>query len=419
MRPIAVPPPLGAAGRTQVRSASSVLSPADAVTGIAFLVFYAALASWLLVRPGTVVALGHNVVFGTDTADRLALLTQPGAPRPLPMLLMHPALFHVWRPLALLLTRLFAHFMSTGAARLRAVELIVLVPMTLGAWSMLQLGRRFEAPRLPLAMLLLVYLGFTVNAVAVMPEHWGISMGLFPVILWLYTGPRTLARTAWLVFSCLLLAATTITNSVFGGAVVLLLVLERRPLRWLVPRVLLAAVITLPIARHLAGTLRYSRNVRSFWNMRLVHQPLAALSAMLFGVVAPAVGPLPRVAPERDHLTLTYMPLTWHGYSWLQAVGGAAWLVLLGVAAWRALSGAQTRSIALLLVGWVLGNLILHNLWGDEFFLYSPHWAWALMALAVLGARRLDGRFVAAAAILTLSAECLTLWQIGSLLHGF
>jgi len=31
---------------------------------------------------------------------------------------------------------------------------------------------------------------------------------------------------------------------------------------------------------------------------------------------------------------------------------------------------------------------VFHNVWGDELFLYAPHWSWALMALVILGARR-------------------------------
>ena len=48
---------------------------------------------------------------------------------------------------------------------------------------------------------------------------------------------------------------------------------------------------------------------------------------------------------------------------------------------------------------------MLHTVWGDELFLYTPHWSWALFGLVLLGAGRLPLRFVAAMCLATAPAQ--------------
>lgn len=61
-------------------------------------------------------------------------------------------------------------------------------------------------------------------------------------------------------------------------------------------------------------------------------------------------------------------------------------------------------------------NLLFHNMWGDEFFLFSPHWSWALMLVVLLGSRGLPVWTVAPAALLMLPGQLSTLDAIRRLL---
>jgi hypothetical protein len=61
---------------------------------------------------------------------------------------------------------------------------------------------------------------------------------------------------------------------------------------------------------------------------------------------------------------------------------------------------------------WVLFNALLHNVWGDEFFLYSPHWAWALMAVVMLGVRRAWPGWVVAVTLAIIPGQLQTISQI-------
>jgi hypothetical protein len=63
-------------------------------------------------------------------------------------------------------------------------------------------------------------------------------------------------------------------------------------------------------------------------------------------------------------------------------------------------------------LGWLLFNVVLHNIWGDEFVLYSPHWSWALMAIVILGARDLSRRFIAAIVVPVVASQIYTLFAI-------
>ena len=69
----------------------------------------------------------------------------------------------------------------------------------------------------------------------------------------------------------------------------------------------------------------------------------------------------------------------------------------------------QGARILWLTAPWVAFNLIFHNLWGDEFFLYSPHWSWCLGAVLLAGARRLPPWLVVLLAVPLIVGQVATL----------
>jgi hypothetical protein len=100
----------------------------------------------------------------------------------------------------------------------------------------------------------------------------------------------------------------------------------------------------------------------------------------------------------------------------VQSAGAVLWIGLLLSCTWRAFRDRSIRHLVWLPAGWVLFSLVFHNLWGDELFLYAPHWSWGLMALVLLGGRRLS--LVTAAAFVVPIAACqvYTLLRIRDLL---
>jgi hypothetical protein len=68
-------------------------------------------------------------------------------------------------------------------------------------------------------------------------------------------------------------------------------------------------------------------------------------------------------------------------------------------------------------MAWIGFNLVFHNLWGDEFFLYSPHWVWALLTLVMLGIGRLRLRFAVPLVAFIVIGQITTLLTIGDMLR--
>jgi hypothetical protein len=88
----------------------------------------------------------------------------------------------------------------------------------------------------------------------------------------------------------------------------------------------------------------------------------------------------------------------------LNVVHGAAWLALLGVAA-AGLRRPPREPLALALAAWLALHAALHFVFGVSLFLYSAQWAFAVAALAAVGAyRRLGASPALVAAALGLAA---------------
>jgi hypothetical protein len=150
--------------------------------------------------------------------------------------------------------------------------------------------------------------------------------------------------------------------------------------------------------------------------------PSAALTygALLF--VYPIVAPEPRLVSEnawngarapRGGLMLSYDPWSIGDLRGYFGIAAAAWLVLLGCA-WKAMRSGTAASLLKLLACWIVLNVAFHVAWGDEPFLYTPHWAFALFFVALLGARQLSSRFTQAIAGALLIQQVITLASIRS-----
>jgi hypothetical protein len=404
--------------------AASRMAPATlAVAFICFVVFVA-ISRYLLVAPDTVVTLRNNVIFETDSGVRLRYLTNPSEWAVTRLeLVEHPALFLVWKPLGLLLTTLFGLVLSSGRAAVLAAQTLVCAAAAVGAASLHSIARRHAGPALAIVPVVL-FVFATSTVLLVVPEQWAFSTGLMLLTLSLLTrpGPFSRGRLVTIALLCALIASTTITNIVFAvvfGAVAGVPLLRRSGIR-LPDRKWLAIIGTAcaVVAIVAAALLIRLPQVAGFLNMRLVEQPVRALEYMAFGLVGPIVGPAPHRNIIREHIALSYEPVSFAMYQPIQWIGVVAWAVLLGMCVVAALRGRETRSIGVLLLAWVGWNLVFHNLWGDEFFLYSPHWAWALTTLVALGLRRIPVRVALTLGAAVLLAQVASLFIIGNVLRS-
>ena len=436
-----------------------------ALIGGAAVLWFTLLSGWLGVKPGAVLLTRQNVFFNSDTntwVDEIARQHAPSASTRV----IHPLEVFIWRPPYQVLNGLLRVVLPQDRAELLAARLLVALVAGTGvgflAWLALTLG--MELPQC--LLLFAMYLLFTSSSTIALPEHFGLSNGLLSIafVVPIMTANRRV-RTAALAVLAVLCGGTTLTNILYPLSAIyqwgLGSVRARRA-------VVLAVVLTVPIAiflfvdsrkvvllytdadkdiasrvailpAHVPGitrwylkTTRIHGHVGDFLNLRLVRHPLDAAVYSVYALVTPAVGPPPAVRTTKGRAMVTYesgRPLHWdpNGFfsgsdslylrDWgVQGAGAVLWIGLLLSCAWRAFHDRSIRRLVWLPAGWILFSLVFHNLWGDELFLYAPHWSWALMALVLLGARRLSLGTVASFVIPIAVCQVYTLLRIRDLL---
>lgn len=361
------------------------------------------LSGTLGVRPGTAVTSRVDVVFGSDLSDRVHNLSgSTDATRELrerPYSVSHPLLNQLWgTPGGWLERRLRPHY--PGESHLIAARILVALVAgcgiaAMGGVAIVSVGWR----ALPL---LAIYLLFSVQVLVSLPEHMGLSNGALSLAFAAALPPLTRWRTAGLIVGGGAAAATTITN-----AAAPLLAIACRPaivdrathlltplLRWRAA-VIVGVVATLAAATLVVGQIRARDTVVTrFINVRLAQGAPAIVNVLTAVTVYPAVAPSPRItgAPHDRHLS--YEPLSLRDFDVINGTGAIAWLVLLVVSVRRAWTTTRPREIVLMPLGWLVFNTLFHSVWGDEFFLYTPHWSWALMGLVMLGVGGLSAPLV-------------------------
>jgi hypothetical protein len=388
-----------------------------ATIGLCAVIWFLVLSGWLGVTPGGVMTTRYNILFSSDTS--IWINTMVGD-TPLPVQYAHPLQVVFWRPPCLVLYHLLKIFLPPEYAAVFATRLLVAIIGGIGVGFLALLALHNGAKITQCLLLFIMYLLFTCNSTAALPEHFGISAGLLSVAFVIpFLIASALTRTVILAVLAAFIGGTTITNTLFPVAY--LAHLSIRSVRVKIALILAAIPVSL------GGTLflyRASDSIHSFisryLNLRLIHDPLGACVYTIFALIGPVIGPVPRVLRVPGWDMVSYEPghaALQLNYSWMQAIGVVAWVVLLIICVSRGLKEDRIRPYVLFLLGWFLFNTMFHNIWGDEFILYSPHWAWALMALVILGARDLSRTFIATIFVSVVASQIYSLLAIKAALQ--
>jgi hypothetical protein len=75
-------------------------------------------------------------------------------------------------------------------------------------------------------------------------------------------------------------------------------------------------------------------------------------------------------------------------------------------------AGTEARTALAVLALWICGNILVHLLWGDEMFMYSPHWSWALAAIPLLAAKWVPLPALAGISMTIAVGQAATLFQV-------
>jgi hypothetical protein len=401
---------------------------AAALAGLGTALAWWAVSSTLLVHPGRPMAARTDVFFQSDAGGIVADAVVNNTERSRGT---HPLLYPACTRPLYELGGLLAPLVPREATATYGSRAIVNAGAGLGiavlAHALLLRGlswRRLAAA----APVLWLGSGFTLAAI---PDHFGLGLGTLAAAFGFYLRDWPVRRKAIaLALVALLAFGITVTNVLFP-TLLLAAVLVRAGLpRWCYLAALFLGFFGAGSAFAFVQSrpdlqARIGERVEMYLTWNLTRNPGLAAVRTFRGTVDAAVAPTPSVSAESNLSglpMLTYQPPgvpypAWP-YDAPRSFAAACWLALLTIGIATGLRHRPDREPLLLLWLWVSFNAVLHNIWGDEYFLYSPHYAWALLAAAVLGWSRQSGRIFTGLCLGTAAGASLTLLEVRSALLG-
>ncbi len=404
-------------------SARHIVEATVAITAVVWLFI---LSGWLDVAPGRPITSRVDVIFSADVSRWLQGLD---GQLPIEFSLRHPlkwfTILPLGRALVILATPVFGH----AAALVLTGRLLNALAGGFGIACLFRATRGADGVRIGTWVALSVYLLFSSMAMVALPEHFGISSGALSLVFLLalrFDQPGQ--KTKVMLPTAILVGGFTLTNGLYALGILATTFLERWGIkrRWYVPMAAIVMVVGLTaivaLGARVAGRVRGQRSqVMVTTNLRLIRHPAAAVVYAVHGLLDPVVAPslhlaaVPYVPGNAPGLTLE--PLHVGGYGRMTAVAVIAWALLLALSIRACFRDESGRRILWLTVPWLVFNLIFHNLWGDEFFLYTPHWSWCLGALLLAGAQRLPTWPVTLLAVPIMLGQLVTLVEFHNALR--
>jgi hypothetical protein len=354
------------------------------------------------VRPGTAVGERCDAVFQCDAGQRIAdIRTQSSS-----FGFGSHALMHTLWPRTL--GKFAALFPGEPDLPWLLGPLTVSLAMA-GGFTLFMSGlRAVEVPAVHRILFFMIVPVLTSNCVAVLPDHFGISVGILTAAFGCYL----LQRAGQLRYGLLILllfvplaSGVCITNGLFPLGLACDAALQRYRPNLPAKYYLMALLASLGLfAGAVAGFRAAGEHAPVAWqvnrwlNLRVVNDPPGAVKRWARAWVEPVFGPTPAVDTNNyfEKPMLTYEPRNldyaiwpYRGWEHLPAI---AWCGLVAAGLYCGIrSTRQRRSIAVLVI-WIAWNSLFHTIWGDEFFLYSPHYGWAVWCVPLLGLAQLRAR---------------------------
>ena len=372
------------------------------------LLAFAVTSVWLFVLsglfgavPGEPVGTRIDAYFQVDAGGRIADAATGAFGR---AVVIHPLFYFVFTLPISKLAVLLSGWFPPELTALYACRWYAALAVGLGVGRLSAALVRFGLSPLRLAIVAPLFLLGTSQTLTALPDHFALSVGLlcysFAMFLDDRTGHATHTRTKLLVLTALTWGIT-VTNAVFPAALLVWrwVDVKRSIPRWVLYTAAAGVVAGGAFAVWVAGFDPRDHSNPLVWRVRgyltghLVNDSAGAAARTLRGFTDVAVGPTPVLDTNNFDKTpmLTYEP-TYAAYrAWpfdaVQGSAAAVWLAAFAAAVGLGLRDARTRRPVVVLLGWVGGNLAFHLMWGDEFFLYTQHYAWTLTVIVALGLR--------------------------------
>jgi hypothetical protein len=269
-------------------------------------------------------------------------------------------------------------------------------------WGILACGLvRMGIPGNRLILLSPVAMLASSQCLVALPDHFGLSAGLLTASLGVYllaiSSTQSFRHRRSLALLCALTAGVCITNVLLPLSLLIILLQQRYRPAWgnhyygyFIIIFMIVIAISIRLIERAGPNTPLVWQAKHWLNLRLIREPDEAAKRILRGTVEPVIVSTPMIDTNNlfQHEMVTLESPAMHyelwPYSGWQSIAAASWMIAWIVAVSHGLLSRPARGPTMILMIWIIWNLIFHNLWGDEFYLYSPHYSWALIAILLL-----------------------------------
>jgi len=266
-----------------------------------------------------------------------------------------------------------------GLEAITAVRIVLAIVAALWVVAFLVILRLAGLPKLDATLFTLVAI---VSAAAVfwfsVPETYPFgSLSILFALAVVAAGQRVALKERWYVVASIASFGFTVTNWMVGIAASFVSLRWKRAVTMTVNAFLIATFLWL-VQRH------FVPGADSFLNPYLEKKylltadaggPAVVLRSFFFhGVVMPAIETIERINPPGWPIMSVQHSSVWGGGT-LAFIASTAWLALLLLGAWAFAVARENLNLRMVIGAVLIGQLVLHLLYGEETFLYSLHFA--------------------------------------------
>ena len=323
----------------------------------------------------------------------------------------HPLRVYTWYPLARAISTVSGRDGLTTAVYLNAF----CVASAIFFLSMMASKFISSLSLVPFAAITLLGSSFAILAAV---DHFSFSFMLMSAMLLIVSKTYSSYRFLLLCLLGLLLAGTTVTNSVF---VILTLTIYAKWYRFINLQLLKKNITSLALVTAVLLVVGYfafeesivrlingESKILKYFHFWIISDPLRALFSFLIMPVLPLVAPTASITNG----IISLEPLVPNAlYNVFYSIAVISSWYLLTIAIKAVFAHRENRPELLVSALWLLFNAIFHNFWGDELLLFTPHFMAALFTLLALGTTTVKTSWPIVIAIVLIFIQQLFFWH--------
>ncbi|GGA84235.1 hypothetical protein GCM10011369_27820 [Neiella marina] len=335
--------------------------------------------AWLLkMQPGAAGIEQPDLVFNIDVYQYVHKLGNLGYQE---LNSKHLLRMHTWVPLTRVLFPLFDG--SPHEQAVKAAVMFNIITLSLAFTAVSWFALRTLQNLSKVWLLNVVHLLSTSSLIMSAPDHFSQSyLLMITAILSFICIDKLIVLLVVAVILGIFIAGTTTSNAAFAGLLGYFIVARHFQFKAVFNRLFIVAFLLAPVVGGYLFYL-YTREADpnqflflKFFNFRLFNELPSALVYCLASWVYPIVAPLPELS-RSGHITLEPIALA-DFFDWY-LIPSAVVLTGIGygiISHWR-----KEHMLIQILVAWIGFNAIFHNVWGDEYILFTGHYSFALIIL--------------------------------------